>query len=229
MRKSNVSRWKFVCNIFRRIFKVIWIRVNYISKVFKIKLYYSQSHITLYYTILCLYMTSRKKKARCHWKWGNALKFSEGGIIVGVPNNLTIVNISCKKGTQTIMFVQLRYGIKFFSSRELSLILSFIRFLFLREKKLFNFWLFVKNWVWEVTDNLWYTSNIPIPILIPFEKYKLCNQLIRMAETDFCIWFSSSLPKPKFSLWFTKVMRKHILNLNRMTGDKEIWTFLGFS
>ena len=192
-------------------------------------MYYSKLHITLHYTT-CLYMTSRKKKARCHWKWRNALKFSEGCIIAGVSSNiLTIVNISCKKETQTIMFVQLCYGIKFFNSRELSLILSFIRFLFLRENKLFNFWLFVKNRAWEVTDNLWYTSNIPIPILIPFEKYKLCNQVIKMAETDFCIWFLSSLPKPKFSLWFTKVMYKHILNLNRMTGDKEIWTLLGFS
>ena len=152
------------------------------------------------------------------------------GSMVGVSsNNLIIVNILCKKGTQTIMFVQLRYGIKFFNSSELSLMLSFIRFLFFRENKLFNFLLFVKNRACEVTDNLWYTSNIPIPIPVPFEKYKLCNQLIRMAETDFCIWFSSSLPKPKFSLWFTNIMYNHILNLNRTTGDKQIWTLLGFS
>ena len=80
---------------------------------------------------------------------------------------------------------------------------------------------------WEMTDGLWYTSNIPIPI--PFEKYKLCNQLIRITETDFCIWFSSSFPKPKFSFWFTEIMYKHILNLYHMTGDKQIWTLLGFS
>ena len=114
------------------------------------------------------------------------------------------------------------------NSRELSLILSFIRFLFFRENKLFNL-LFVKNWACEVIDNLWYTSNIPIPTPIPFEKYKLCNQLIRMTETDFCTWFSSSLPKRKFGFWFTNIMYKHILNLNRMTGDKQIWTLLGFS
>ena len=174
-------------------------------------------------------MTSPKKKAKCHWKCGNTLKLSEGGIVGVSSDNLIIINILCKKGTQIIMFVQLRYGIKFFNSRELSLILSFIRFLFFRENKLFNFLLFVKNRACEVTDNLWYTSNIPIPIPISLEKCKLCNQLIRMAETDFCIWFSSSLLKPKFSLWFTNIMYKHILNLNRMTGDKQIWTLLGFS
>ena len=226
MRKSNVSRWNFVCNIFRRIFKVIWIRVNYISKVFQIKLHYAKLHITL--RNICSYMTSRKKKVRCHWKYGIALKFSEGGIVGVSSNNLIIVNILRKKETQTIIFVQLRYGIKFFNSRELSLILSFIRFLFFRENKLFNFLLFVKNRACEVTDNLWHTSNIPFPIPIPFENYKLCNQLIRMAEIDFCIWFSSSLPKPKFRLWFTNIMYKHILNLNRRTGDKQIWTLLGF-
>ena len=117
---------------------------------------------------------------------GNALKFSGGGIVGVSSNNLIIVNILCKKGTQTIMFVELRYGIKSFNSMELSLILSFIRFLFFRENKLLNLLLFAKNWTCEVIDNLWYTSKIPITIPTPFEKYKLCNQLIRMTETDFC-------------------------------------------
>ena len=67
-------------------------------------------------------MTPRKEKGRCHRKCGNALKFFEG-YIVGVSSyNLkkVIVNILCKKGTQTIIFVQLCYGIKYFNSRELS-------------------------------------------------------------------------------------------------------------
>ena len=95
-----------------------------------------------------------KKEGEVSLKYGNPLKFSEGGIVGVSSNNLIIVNILRKKGTQTIMFVQLRYGIKFFNSRELSLILSFIRFLFFRENKLFNFLLFVKNQSCEVTDNL---------------------------------------------------------------------------
>ena len=41
-----------------------------------------------------------------------------------------IVNIVCKKGTQTIIFVQLRDGIRFFNSRELSVMI-------IRENKLF--------------------------------------------------------------------------------------------
>ena len=74
-------------------------------------------------------------------------------------------------------------GFEFFNSRELSLILSFTRFLFFRENKLFNFLLFVNNRACEVTV----TDDILPIYLFPFEKYKLCNQLIRMAETDSCI------------------------------------------
>ena len=95
------------------------------------------------------------------------------------------------------MFVKLRHGIKYFNSGELSLILSFIRFLLFRENKLFNFLLFVNNQSCEMTDNLLYISNIPIPV---WKIHKLYNQLINMAETDSCIWFLCSLPKPKFSL-----------------------------
>ena len=42
---------------------------------------YTTLNYTLYYTTLCLYMTSRKWKGTSHWKCGNALKFSEGGIV----------------------------------------------------------------------------------------------------------------------------------------------------
>ena len=45
----------------------------------------------------------------------------------------------------------------------------------------------------------------------------------------FLYLISCSLPKPKFSLWFTDIIYKHILSLNRMTGDKQIGTLLGFS
>ena len=62
-------------------------------------------------------MTSREKKGRCHRKCGNASKFSVGDT-VGVSSHNLISH--CKKRTQTIMFVQLRYGINFFNSRELS-------------------------------------------------------------------------------------------------------------
>ena len=51
---------------FRRVFKVIWIRVKYISRLFK------QNYI--YYTVLCSNMTSHKKKWRCHRKCGNVFK-----------------------------------------------------------------------------------------------------------------------------------------------------------
>ena len=71
------------------------------------------------------------------------------------------------------------------------------------EKTNCNFLLFVNNRACEVTD-------IPPIYLFPFEKYKLCNQL-----KDSCIWFSCSLLKPKFSLWFTDIIYKHIVSLNR--------------
>ena len=66
--------------LFRRVFKVILIRVNYISRLFKQNYTrYVKLYITLRYTTFCSNMTSHKK-GRCHWKCGNALKFSKGDI-----------------------------------------------------------------------------------------------------------------------------------------------------
>ena len=64
---------KFVWIIFKWILKVIWIRVKYISRNLK------QNYTTLNYTLhditaLCSNMTSRKKKRRCHRKWGDSFK-----------------------------------------------------------------------------------------------------------------------------------------------------------
>ena len=70
---------------FRRIFKVIWIRVNYISRLFKQNC--TTSNYTLRYSTLCSNMTSHKK-GKCHWKCGNALKFSEGDIAEVSSRNL---------------------------------------------------------------------------------------------------------------------------------------------
>ena len=77
------------------------------------------------------------------------------------------------------MFFQLRYGIKYFNSGELSLILSFIRFLLLRENKFFNFLLLI-------------TFDVPPMYLFPFKKCELCNQLINMAQTFLYLIFMQS-------------------------------------
>ena len=55
---------------------------------FQTKLHYEQLHITLQYTILCPYLTSRKKNGGCHRQCGNVLTFSEGGIAGVSSHNL---------------------------------------------------------------------------------------------------------------------------------------------
>ena len=133
---------KFVWIIFKRILKVIWIRVRYISRHLK------QNYTTLNYTLHDI--TQHHVQIWHHAKRNGGvieneaipLKFSEGDI-VGVSSH----NFKNQKGTQTIMFVLLYYGIKYFNSRELfskikpilrsHMILSFMRFSSFREKKLF--------------------------------------------------------------------------------------------
>ena len=77
------------------------------------------------------------------------------------------------------MFFQLRYGIKYFNSGELSLILSFIRFLLSRENKFFNFLLLI-------------TFDVPPMYLFPFKKCEVCIQLINMAQTFSYLIFMQS-------------------------------------
>ena len=84
------------------------------------------------------------------------------------------INILCEKGTQTIMFVQLRYGIKYFNSRELSfgdqtfplvlLDVIILKIFILYRKKLFLST--CEQSSFRSSDNLGdsYTSNKPIPV-----------------------------------------------------------------
>ena len=99
--------------ISRRIFKVIWIRVNYISRLFK------QNFTTLNYTLH--YSTQHyvqiwhhAKRKRCYRKCGDAFKVFWGKYSRSIVMQLIkiIVNILRKKGTQTIRFVLLCYGIR---------------------------------------------------------------------------------------------------------------------
>ena len=101
--------------------KSFWLESVKFSRLFKQN--YTTLNYTLYYTALCSNMTSRKKKGRYHRKWGDVLKVFSGRYSRCI--NVTrlkkiIVNILYKNGTQTIMFVQLRYDINYFNSRELS-------------------------------------------------------------------------------------------------------------
>ena len=122
----------------------------------------------------------------------------------------------CKKRTQTIMLVQLCFGIKFLTQGSFlskikpfhrsHMILWFLRFLSLERKNFFSLFVTTELAKWLITYEIYlqYTYSI-----INF----VFSSTNKMAETDSCIWFSSSLPKPKFSLWFTDI-NKHIFSLD---------------
>ena len=75
---------------------------------------YTLHYITQHY----VHIWHHAKEGKMSFKMRPCLKVFEGGIVGVSSNNLIMLNILCKKETQTIMLVQLRYCIEFFNSRS---------------------------------------------------------------------------------------------------------------
>ena len=147
-------------------------------------------------------MKSRKKKGRCNRKC--AKMFSEGDAIeilqiFYVKRELKLLRLSnCVMVSNILTQGSIISEIK--PCRRSHMILSFWKFLFFRENKL----LLVICKESRLQTDWWpmrYTSSILIPVWNIQTLY--FYQLIRVVETDSCIWFSCSFPEPKFSFWFT--------------------------